>query len=102
MIGYCNSGHDIARDCYHHAYDVTIVKRSNTLVLTSGTLIHVTMTGLYVEDGVIIPTPNVKKHADLFSPLASPPLKTQTYSICPFPTPLLNALNSSHKGKDDA
>lgn len=51
VVGCCNSGHDIARDYYDHGYDVTIVQRSSTLVLTSDTLSEVTMKGLYAEDG---------------------------------------------------
>ena len=52
VIGCCNSGHDIARDYHDHGYDVTMVQRSSTLVVTSETLIDVTMKGLYAEDGV--------------------------------------------------
>ena len=52
VVGCCNSGHDIARDFHDHGYDVTMVQRSSTLVLTSETLIDVTMKGLYAEDGV--------------------------------------------------
>ena len=51
VIGCCNSGHDIARDYYEHGYDVTIVQRSTTMVVTSETLMDVTMKGLYDEDG---------------------------------------------------
>ena len=52
VIGCFNSGHDIARDYYDHGYDVTMVQRSSTLIVTSETLIDVTMKGLYEEDGV--------------------------------------------------
>lgn len=52
VIGSCNSGHDIARDYYDNGYDITMVQRSSTLVITSKTLIDVTMKGLYEEDGV--------------------------------------------------
>ena len=52
VIGCCNSDHDIARDYYDHGYDVTMVQRSSTLVVTSETLIDVTMKGLYEEVGV--------------------------------------------------
>lgn len=52
VVGCCNSGHDIARDYYDHGYDVTMVQRSSTLVLTSKTLIDVTLTGVYDEGGV--------------------------------------------------
>lgn len=55
VVGCCNSGHDIARDYYDHGYDVTMVQRSSTLVLTSDTLSEVTMKGLYAEDGVNSP-----------------------------------------------
>lgn len=55
IVGCCNSGHDIARDYHDHGYDVTMVQRSSTLVLTSETLIDVTMKGLYDEDGVTVP-----------------------------------------------
>ena len=52
VIGCCNSGHDIARDYHDHGYDVTMVQRSSTLVITSETLLDVTMKDLYEEDGV--------------------------------------------------
>ena len=52
VVGCCNSGHDIARDYYEHGYDVTMVQRSSTLVLTCESLLEVTMKGLYAEDGV--------------------------------------------------
>ena len=54
VVGCCNSGHDIARDYYEHGYDVTMVQRSSTLVVTCETLFDVTMKGLYSEDGVCI------------------------------------------------
>ena len=57
VVGCCNSGHDIARDYYDHGYDVTMVQRSSTLVITCETLIDVTMKGLYDEDGVTVPYP---------------------------------------------
>ena len=57
IIGCCNSGHDIARDYHDHGYDVTMVQRSTTLVVTSETLMEVTMKGLYAEDGVRVPVP---------------------------------------------
>ncbi len=52
VVGSSNSAHDIAKDYYDHGYDVTMVQRSSTLVVTSQTLIDVTMKGLYAEDGV--------------------------------------------------
>ncbi|CAF9910031.1 hypothetical protein IMSHALPRED_008534 [Imshaugia aleurites] len=51
IIGCCNSGHDIARDYHDHGYNVTMVQRSSTLVLTSDSFHDVSMKGLYAEDG---------------------------------------------------
>ena len=52
VIGCCNSGHDIARDYYDNGYDITMVQRSSTMVVTCETLIDVTMKGVYEENGV--------------------------------------------------
>lgn len=54
VVDCSNSAHDIAKDYYGHGYDVTMVQRSSTLVVTSQALIDVTMKGLYAEDGVYI------------------------------------------------
>ena len=51
IVGCCNSGHDIAKDYYDHGYDVTMVQRSSTLVISCETLIDVTMKGIYDENG---------------------------------------------------
>ena len=87
VVGSCNSGHDIARDYHDHGYDVTIVQRSSTLVVTSESLLDVTMKGLYDEDGVTVPTSNFMGTLTNYLFLISPPLKMQTLSTCPNPTP---------------
>ncbi|KAL8688611.1 MAG: hypothetical protein Q9218_005518 [Villophora microphyllina] len=51
IVGCCNSGHDIAQDYYEYGYDVTMVQRSSTLVVTCESLLDVDMKGLYSEDG---------------------------------------------------
>lgn len=56
IVGCCNSGHDIAQDYYEHGYDVTMVQRSSTLVVSCENLIDVDMKGVYSEDGVSMPT----------------------------------------------
>lgn len=76
IVGSCNSGHDIAQDYYQHGYDVTMVQRSSTLVVTSNTLVDVTMKGLYAEDGVNTLTPvhlNERTDAKLYHRYPSPP-----------------------------
>ena len=38
VVGSCNSGHDIAQDYYENGYEVTMVQRSSTYVVTSNTI----------------------------------------------------------------
>ena len=68
VVGCCNSGHDIARDYFDHGYDVTMIQRSSTLVVTSETLIDVTMKGLYEENGVKSSTSTFRSNTDLCQP----------------------------------
>ncbi|KAH8703486.1 flavin-binding monooxygenase-like protein [Talaromyces proteolyticus] len=51
VVGCCNSGHDIAQDFYEKGYNVTMVQRSSTLVISSNALVEVGLKGLYEEDG---------------------------------------------------
>ena len=51
VVGCCNSGHDIAQDLYEHGYDVTIVQRSSTYVMSSKNGLDVLLGGLYEEGG---------------------------------------------------
>ena len=51
VVGCCNSGHDIAQDFYEHGYDVTIVQRSSTYVMSSKNGLDVLLGGLYEEGG---------------------------------------------------
>lgn len=49
VVGCCNSGHDIAQDFYEHGYEVTIVQRSSTYVMSSKAGLDVLLAGLYEE-----------------------------------------------------
>ncbi|PWY93439.1 flavin-binding monooxygenase-like protein [Aspergillus sclerotioniger CBS 115572] len=51
VVGACNSGHDIAQDYYEKGYDVTIVQRSSTCVISSQAIVDIGLKGLYEEDG---------------------------------------------------
>ncbi|KAH7116185.1 hypothetical protein B0J11DRAFT_470398 [Dendryphion nanum] len=51
VIGSCNSGHDIAQDFYEKGYDVTMVQRSSTCVVSSSSITNIALKGLYDEDG---------------------------------------------------
>ena len=51
VVGACNSGHDIAQDYYEKGYDVTVVQRSSTCVISSQAIVDIGLKGLYEEDG---------------------------------------------------
>lgn len=51
VVGCCNSGHDIAQDYWEKGYDVTIIQRSSTYVMSSEHGLSVLLKGLYDEDG---------------------------------------------------
>lgn len=51
IVGCCNSGHDIAQDFYEKGYDVTIVQRSSTCVISSKAILEIGLAGLYDEQG---------------------------------------------------
>ncbi|KAK2599113.1 hypothetical protein QQS21_005454 [Conoideocrella luteorostrata] len=50
VVGCCNSGHDIAQDFVEKGYDVTIVQRSSTHVVSSYSITDIALKGLYSED----------------------------------------------------
>ncbi|OQD81312.1 hypothetical protein PENANT_c028G07789 [Penicillium antarcticum] len=68
VVGSCNSGHDIAQDYYEKGYDVTMVQRSSTCVITSDSIVNIGLKGLYEEGGP--PT----EDADLYLYSIPPPL----------------------------
>jgi cation diffusion facilitator CzcD-associated flavoprotein CzcO len=49
VVGSCNSGHDIAQDYYDHGYDVTMVQRSSTCVVSSDSITEIGLKSLYSE-----------------------------------------------------
>lgn len=51
IVGSCNSGHDIAQDYFEKGYDVTMVQRSSTCVVTSNSIVNIGLKGLYEEGG---------------------------------------------------
>lgn len=65
IIGSCNSAHDISQDYYEHGYDVTMVQRSSTTVVTSQSLFSVLMKGLYDATGVSSLVPPSKTRGGL-------------------------------------
>lgn len=51
VVGSCNSAHDIAQDFVEKGYDVTIVQRSSTHVVSSYAVTDIAFKGLYSEGG---------------------------------------------------
>ncbi|KAK7935700.1 FAD/NAD(P)-binding domain-containing protein [Apiospora marii] len=49
VVGSCNSGHDIAQDLYENGYDVTMVQRSSTCVVSSDSIVDIGLAALYSE-----------------------------------------------------
>ncbi|KAK0713340.1 flavin-binding monooxygenase-like protein [Lasiosphaeria miniovina] len=49
VVGACNSSHDICQDYYEHGYDVTMVQRSSTCVVTSEAALKFLVGPLYSE-----------------------------------------------------
>jgi thioredoxin reductase len=50
VVGCCNSGHDIAQDFFEKGYDITIVQRSTTCVVSSEAITDIGNKGLYDQD----------------------------------------------------
>ncbi|OAR02936.1 hypothetical protein LLEC1_04936 [Akanthomyces lecanii] len=49
VVGCCNSGHDISQDFYEGGYDVTIVQRSSTHVVSSKAITEIALKGIFSE-----------------------------------------------------
>ncbi|KAK4175200.1 putative monooxygenase [Triangularia setosa] len=51
VVGACNSAHDICQDYYEKGYDVTMVQRSSTCVVSNKAALQVLLAVLYEEGG---------------------------------------------------
>ncbi|GAP91948.1 putative flavin-binding monooxygenase-like protein [Rosellinia necatrix] len=51
VIGSCNSALDIAQDYYENGYDITIIQRSSTCVMSSNAVLRLLLGPLYYEGG---------------------------------------------------
>ncbi|KAI1156390.1 hypothetical protein F4825DRAFT_459136 [Nemania diffusa] len=51
VVGSCNSAHDIAQDFLEKGYDITIVQRSSTHVVSSKAITDIGLKGMFSEDG---------------------------------------------------
>jgi cation diffusion facilitator CzcD-associated flavoprotein CzcO len=62
VVGCCNSGHDIAQDFREKGYDVTIVQRSTTCVISSAAITEIGLKGLYDEDSPPVEDADLIQH----------------------------------------
>jgi len=62
VVGSCNSGHDIAHDFFEKGYDVTMVQRSTTCVISSEAIM-LGMKGLYEEGAPPVEDADLILHA---------------------------------------
>ncbi|ROV88156.1 hypothetical protein VSDG_09297 [Cytospora chrysosperma] len=51
VIGACNSSHDICQDYYENGYEITMVQRSSTCVMSSESICRINLAGQYEEGG---------------------------------------------------
>lgn len=51
VIGSCNSAHDIAQDFLEKGYEITMVQRSTTCIVSSEAVCEIALKALYSEDG---------------------------------------------------
>lgn len=63
VVGCCNSGHDISQDFYEKGYDITMVQRSSTCVISSKAILKIGLGGLYDENGPPVDDADVFFHS---------------------------------------
>ncbi|KAI5461960.1 hypothetical protein BGZ63DRAFT_354986 [Mariannaea sp. PMI_226] len=104
VIGCCNSAHDIAQDFFEKGYDVTMVQRSTTCVISTEA-IGIGMKGLYEEGG-----PDVDDADLIFHSFPTPVFKANQLGLTKIQskhdTAILEGLEKAgfklDKGPDDA
>lgn len=81
VVGSCNSAHDIAQDYLEKGYDVTMVQRSTTHVVSSKAIMDVGLKGWFSEHG-----PQVDEADILLHGLPTPVLKALQIGVCALQT----------------
>lgn len=51
VVGACNSSHDICQDYYEQGYEITMVQRSTTCVVSSDAAMNIFLGGLFNQNG---------------------------------------------------
>ncbi|KAF4463805.1 flavin-containing monooxygenase yucca10 [Fusarium albosuccineum] len=76
VVGSCNSAHDIAQDYVEKGYQVTIVQRSSTHVVSSKAITDIAL-AIYSEDGPPVDDADILIHG-----LPTPVLKAIQVKVC--------------------
>ncbi|KAM5367517.1 hypothetical protein ACJA88_011484 [Fusarium oxysporum] len=94
VVGSCNSGHDIAQDFLEKGYDVTMVQRSSTHVVSSKAITDIGLKGVYSEDGPPVDDADLLIHG-----LPIPVFKALSVTTCQkqadFDKDILSGLNKA-------
>jgi cation diffusion facilitator CzcD-associated flavoprotein CzcO len=77
VVGSCNSAHDIAQDYLEKGYEITMVQRSTTHVVSSKAITDVGLKGLFEEHG-----PQVDEADIILHGLPTPVLKALQVKVC--------------------
>ncbi|KAF5027136.1 hypothetical protein F66182_762 [Fusarium sp. NRRL 66182] len=105
VVGSCNSGHDIAQDYLEKGYDITMVQRSSTMVVSSAGITDIGLKGLYSEDGPPVDDADLLLHGLPTSVLKALEVGT-TKRQADFDKETLDGLNKAgfktDRGPDDA
>ncbi|RDA94930.1 hypothetical protein CP533_0172 [Ophiocordyceps camponoti-saundersi (nom. inval.)] len=80
VIGSCNSGHDIAQDYFENGYDVTMVQRSSTIVVSSLAISDIILNPLFVEGGPPVEDGDLMMHSVPLSVFKA--VQKETTQIC--------------------
>ncbi|KAI0204251.1 hypothetical protein F4808DRAFT_448905 [Astrocystis sublimbata] len=62
VVGSCNSAHDIAQDFLEKGYEITIVQRSSTHVVSSKAITEIGLKGVYYENGPPVDDADILLH----------------------------------------
>lgn len=75
VVGSCNSAHDICQDFLEKGYDVTIVQRSTTHVVSSSAITDIGLKGLFDEHGPDVDDADILLHGVPMSVLKANQIK---------------------------
>ncbi|KAM3457924.1 hypothetical protein NHJ6243_007610 [Beauveria neobassiana] len=100
VVGCCNSGHDISHDYYESGYDVTMVQRSSTNVVSSKAITDIALKGIFDETSPPVDDADLILHG-----MPNAVLKAVQVQVCALQRahdkPILDGLTSAGFKLDD-